>query len=142
MKKNERLYKKRLVDYICVVGVLDNITVGVQPPQLLRRFPIEDHEDFPLTQNVVSFCQPDGCLTVSVKRPSGQQQSEKGTSQDPGGHEGHVGFRPKDNSSFMFTLTDKDTNVTRFGVCHNFYRSVCKQSHGRQQSDEKTVRQR
>ena len=25
------------------------------------------------------------------------------------------------DSSFVFTLTDKDTSSTRYGVCHNFY---------------------
>ena len=25
------------------------------------------------------------------------------------------------DSSFVFTLTDKDTSKTRYGICHNFY---------------------
>ena len=66
--------KKRLVDYVCIVGgddfdeeILEDPTTGVRQtvksPQLLRRFPEEDHDDFPLPLNVVTFCQPEGCFT-------------------------------------------------------------------------------
>ncbi|NXO00310.1 MADD protein, partial [Rhinopomastus cyanomelas] len=74
-----------------------------QTPELLRRYPLEDHVDFPLPPDVVFFCQPEGCLSVRQKRMS---------------------FR--DDTSFVFTLTDKDTGVTRYGICVNFYRSFQK----------------
>uniref|UniRef100_A0A8C3VF31 MAP kinase-activating death domain protein n=1 Tax=Catharus ustulatus TaxID=91951 RepID=A0A8C3VF31_CATUS len=74
-----------------------------QTPELLRRYPLEDHADFPLPPDVVFFCQPEGCLSVRQKRMS---------------------FR--DDTSFVFTLTDKDTGVTRYGICVNFYRSFQK----------------
>ncbi|NP_001363555.1 MAP kinase-activating death domain protein isoform 43 [Homo sapiens] len=32
----------------------------------------------------------------------------------------------RDDTSFVFTLTDKDTGVTRYGICVNFYRSFQK----------------
>ncbi|NWY43635.1 MADD protein, partial [Sylvia atricapilla] len=74
-----------------------------QTPELLRRYPLEDHADFPLPPDVVFFCQPEGCLSVRQRRMS---------------------FR--DDTSFVFTLTDKDTGVTRYGICVNFYRSFQK----------------
>ncbi|NWU67264.1 MADD protein, partial [Pterocles burchelli] len=74
-----------------------------QTPELLRRYPLEDHVDFPLPPDVVFFCQPEGCLSVRQKRMS---------------------FR--DDASFVFTLTDKDTGVIRYGICVNFYRSFQK----------------
>ncbi|XP_008944548.1 PREDICTED: MAP kinase-activating death domain protein, partial [Merops nubicus] len=74
-----------------------------QTPELLRRYPLEDHVDFPLPPDVVFFCQPEGCLSVRQRRTS---------------------FR--DDTSFVFTLTDKDTGVTRYGICLNFYRSFQK----------------
>ncbi|KFV49991.1 MAP kinase-activating death domain protein, partial [Gavia stellata] len=74
-----------------------------QTPELLRRYPLEDHVDFPLPPDVVFFCQPEGCLSVRQKRMS---------------------FR--DDNSFVFTLTDKDTGVIRYGICVNFYRSFQK----------------
>ncbi|NXJ65536.1 MADD protein, partial [Rostratula benghalensis] len=74
-----------------------------QTPELLRRYPLEEHVDFPLPPDVVFFCQPEGCLSVRQKRMS---------------------FR--DDTSFVFTLTDKDTGVIRYGICVNFYRSFQK----------------
>uniref|UniRef100_A0A4W4H3C2 MAP kinase-activating death domain protein n=1 Tax=Electrophorus electricus TaxID=8005 RepID=A0A4W4H3C2_ELEEL len=65
-----------------------------QTPQLLRRYPLEDHADFPLPPDVVFFCQPEGCLSVRQRRVS-----------------------LRDDSSFVFTLTDKDSGVTRYGIC-------------------------
>ena len=50
---------------------------------------------------MVYFCQPDGTTFTYKKRPAA-----------------------KEKSSFVFTLTDKDSGVTRFGVCLNFYRGV------------------
>ena len=32
------------------------------------------------------------------------------------------------NSFLVFTLTDKDSNITRYAVCHNFYRDYAPQS--------------
>ncbi|XP_019374793.1 PREDICTED: MAP kinase-activating death domain protein isoform X6 [Gavialis gangeticus] len=74
-----------------------------QTPELLRRYPLEDHVDFPLPPDVVFFCQPEGCLSVRQKRMS-----------------------LRDDTSFVFTLTDKDTGVIRYGICVNFYRSFQK----------------
>ncbi|XP_043406010.1 MAP kinase-activating death domain protein isoform X22 [Chelonia mydas] len=74
-----------------------------QTPELLRRYPLEDHADFPLPPDVVFFCQPEGCLSVRQKRMS-----------------------LRDDTSFVFTLTDKDSGVIRYGICVNFYRSFQK----------------
>ncbi|KAF3822055.1 hypothetical protein GH733_007429 [Mirounga leonina] len=74
-----------------------------QTPELLRRYPLEDHAEFPLPPDVVFFCQPEGCLSVRQRRMS-----------------------LRDDTSFVFTLTDKDTGVTRYGICVNFYRSFQK----------------
>ncbi|XP_066556827.1 MAP kinase-activating death domain protein isoform X10 [Amia ocellicauda] len=94
----------RLLDYLVVVGARQPSSDSVaQTPELLRRYPLEDQTDFPLPPDVVFFCQPEGCLSVRQKRMS-----------------------LRDDTSFVFTLTDKDTGVVRYGICVNFYRSFQK----------------
>ncbi|XP_022088226.1 MAP kinase-activating death domain protein-like isoform X2 [Acanthaster planci] len=91
----------RLLDYILIVGSrhpYSNNNVA-QTPEMLRRYPQDDHPDFPLPQDVVFFCQPEGCLTVGQKKLS-----------------------LRENTSFVFTLTDKDSGRARYGICVNFYR--------------------
>ncbi|XP_019407107.1 PREDICTED: MAP kinase-activating death domain protein isoform X14 [Crocodylus porosus] len=94
----------RLLDYLVIIGARQPSSDSVaQTPELLRRYPLEDHVDFPLPPDVVFFCQPEGCLSVRQKRMS-----------------------LRDDTSFVFTLTDKDTGVIRYGICVNFYRSFQK----------------
>nr|KAF6343144.1 MAP kinase activating death domain [Pipistrellus kuhlii] len=94
----------RLLDYLVIVGARHPSSDSVaQTPELLRRYPLEDHPEFPLPPDVVFFCQPEGCLSVRQRRMS-----------------------LRDDISFVFTLTDKDTGVTRYGICVNFYRSFQK----------------
>ncbi|XP_059367965.1 MAP kinase-activating death domain protein-like isoform X43 [Carassius carassius] len=97
----------RLLDYLVVVGARQPSSDSVaQTPQLLRRYPLEDHNELPLPPDVVFFCQPEGCLSVRQRRVS-----------------------LRDDTSFVFTLTDKDSGVTRYGICLNFYRSFQKGHH-------------
>ncbi|KAH0998801.1 hypothetical protein HUJ04_005315, partial [Dendroctonus ponderosae] len=63
-------------------------------PELLRRYPIQDHKDFPMPIDMVYFCQPEGCSSIGPKRTA-----------------------LREASSFVFTLTDKDSGKTRFGIC-------------------------
>ncbi|XP_037378209.1 MAP kinase-activating death domain protein isoform X3 [Talpa occidentalis] len=94
----------RLLDYLVIVGARHPSSDSVaQTPELLRRYPLEDHAEFPLPPDVVFFCQPEGCLSVRQRRTT-----------------------LRDDTSFVFTLTDKDTGVTRYGICVNFYRSFQK----------------
>nr|XP_014435146.1 MAP kinase-activating death domain protein isoform X19 [Pelodiscus sinensis] len=94
----------QLLDYLVIVGARQPSSDSVaQTPELLRRYPLEDHADFPLPPDVVFFCQPEGCLSVRQKRMS-----------------------LRDDTSFVFTLTDKDTGLIRYGICVNFYRSFQK----------------
>ncbi|XP_012580790.1 PREDICTED: MAP kinase-activating death domain protein isoform X8 [Condylura cristata] len=94
----------RLLDYLVIVGARHPSSDSVaQTPELLRRYPLEDHPEFPLPPDVVFFCQPEGCLSVRQRRTS-----------------------LRDDTSFVFTLTDKDSGVTRYGICVNFYRSFQK----------------
>lgn len=94
----------RLLDYLVIVGARHPSSDSVaQTPELLRRYPLEDHPEFPLPPDVVFFCQPEGCLSVRQRRMS-----------------------LRDDTSFVFTLTDKDTGVIRYGICVNFYRSFQK----------------
>lgn len=37
---------------------------GVSNPELLRRYPSENHKDFQLPTDVTFFCQPEGCITI------------------------------------------------------------------------------
>uniref|UniRef100_A0A673ME43 MAP kinase-activating death domain protein n=1 Tax=Sinocyclocheilus rhinocerous TaxID=307959 RepID=A0A673ME43_9TELE len=107
----------RLLDYLVVVGARQPSSDSVaQTPQLLRRYPLEDHNDFPLAPDVVFFCQPEGCLSIRQRRVS-----------------------LRDDTSFVFTLTDKDSGITRYGICLNFYRSFQK-GHHRPRSEGKGKR--
>uniref|UniRef100_A0A672R0N4 MAP kinase-activating death domain protein n=1 Tax=Sinocyclocheilus grahami TaxID=75366 RepID=A0A672R0N4_SINGR len=100
----------RLLDYLVVVGARQPSSDSVaQTPQLLRRYPLEDHNEFPLPPDVVFFCQPEGCLSIRQRRVS-----------------------LRDDTSFVFALTDKDSGVTRYGICLNFYRSFQKESRKRE----------
>ncbi|KAJ7985745.1 hypothetical protein DPEC_G00343650 [Dallia pectoralis] len=103
----------RLLDYLVVVGARQPSTdSGSQTPQLLRRYPLEDHPDFPLPPDVVFFCQPEGCQSIRQRRVS-----------------------LRDDASFVFALTDKDSGITRYGICVNFYRSFQRGSHRRDKTD-------
>lgn len=92
----------RLLDYVVIVGARSpSATHSVHVPELLRRYPPDDHKDFPLPPDVVFFCQPEGCVSVGPRRMS-----------------------LRETNSFVFALTDKDSSKTRFGICVNFYRAV------------------
>ncbi|KAL1007009.1 hypothetical protein UPYG_G00080650 [Umbra pygmaea] len=104
----------RLLDYLVVVGARQPSTdSGSQTPQLLRRYPLEDHTDFPLPPDVVFFCQPEGCQSIRQRRVS-----------------------LRDDTSFVFALTDKDSGITRYGMCVNFYRSFQRSGHHRSREKE------
>ncbi|XP_049283890.1 MAP kinase-activating death domain protein isoform X4 [Anopheles funestus] len=110
----------RLIDYLAIVGArtthvtrsgTGNVVSAsgsasqssVQLPELLRRYPPMDHDDFPLPLDMVYFCQPEGCVSVGSRR---------------------TGSAIRDTTSFVFTLTDKDSGKTRYGICVNFYRPI------------------
>lgn len=88
----------RLIDYLIVVGNRQPILDATQAPELLRCFPENSHEDFPLPVDVVFFCQPEGCVSASKR------------------------LSLKDTNSFVFTLTEKDSGIVRYGMCCNFFR--------------------
>lgn len=58
-----------------------------QNPELLRRYPADDHKDFLLPETMSFFCQPEGCISYK-----------------------HSRSEPNKVTSFVFTLTDKDTS--------------------------------
>lgn len=80
-----------------------------QLPELLRRYPLDDHKDFMLPQDVTYFCQPEGCNNINC---SSQQRADAN----------------RDTTSFIFTLTEKDSARVRYGICINFYRPIEKKS--------------
>ncbi|XP_049825557.1 MAP kinase-activating death domain protein isoform X1 [Aethina tumida] len=110
---NERQFLcPRLIDYLTIIGARGSSSAGcnpnrqpssssIQPPELLRRYPIEDHKDFPMPLDMVYFCQPEGCSSVGPRKTA-----------------------LREASSFVFTLTDKDSGKTRYGICVNFYRPI------------------
>ena len=87
----------RLVDYLAIVGARPQGGSGarggssppVQAPELLRRYPTEDHKDFPLPLDMVYFCQPEGCVSVGPRRTA-----------------------LREATSFVFTLTEKDSGMS------------------------------
>ncbi|EEB16134.1 map-kinase activating death domain protein, putative [Pediculus humanus corporis] len=110
----------RLIDYLAIVGVRSGPHVRgsgpVQPPELLRRYPPEDHQDFPFPIDMVYFCQPEGCLSVGPRR------TER-----------------RDPTSFVFALTEKDSGKCRYGICVNFYRAIEKtQTNGNNKRDRRS----
>jgi hypothetical protein len=118
-EQTKRYFSPRLVDYVIIVGgrhpnKYNHVT---QTPELLRRYPLEDHKDFALPPDVIFFCQPEGCINTGHQRTGLQQIT-----------------------SFVFTLTEKDANRQRFGICVNFYRHFSRHrssinNHNSQKSD-------
>jgi hypothetical protein len=100
-EQTKRYFSPRLLDYVIIVGCRhpNKYNHVSQTPELLRRYPLEDHKDFTLPPDVIFFCQPEGCINTGHQR---------------------TGFRQL--TSFVFTLTEKDSNRQRFGICVNFYR--------------------
>ena len=100
-EQTKRYFSPRLLDYVIIVGCRhpNKYNHVTQTPELLRRYPLEDHKDFSLPPDVIFFCQPEGCINTGHQR---------------------TGFRQ--STSFVFTLTEKDSNRQRFGICINFYR--------------------
>ena len=103
----KKYFCPRLLDYVVIVGSRypsRNNSVA-QTPELLRRYPQEDHKDFPLPPDIIFFCQPEGCINVGPKRTS-----------------------LRECTSFVFTLTEKDSGRSRYGICVNFYRPFDRKS--------------
>jgi len=98
---HKKYFCPRLLDYIVIAGSRhhNNNNNVAQTPELLRRYPLEDHADFPLPTDVIFFCQPEGCISVGPKRMS-----------------------LRETTSFVFTLTEKDSGKVRYGMCVNFFR--------------------
>ena len=138
MKGNGRSSPKRLVDYVCLVGsrhvASDPPQSGYEEAELLRRFPPDDHPDFPLPSNIANFCQPEGHFRITTTLPTSVSSdipdnviaAEAGAApaSDPIVNFSTSTISPSEVTTFVFTLTDKDSNVTRFAVCHNFYRHL------------------
>ncbi|KAI6187935.1 MAP kinase-activating death domain-containing protein [Aphelenchoides besseyi] len=77
--------------------------LGVANPEILRRYPTDNHKDFELPTDVTLFCQPEGCVTI-----------------------GHTSKRPQlhnEANSFVFMLTEKDSAKVRYGITLNFFLS-------------------
>ena len=100
-EQTKRYFSPRLVDYVIFVGCRhpNKYNHVTQTSELLRRYPLEDHKDFALPPDVIFFCQPEGCINTGHQRTAFRQIT-----------------------SFVFTLTEKDSNRQRFGICVNFYR--------------------
>jgi hypothetical protein len=100
-EQTKRYFSPRLLDYVIIVGCRhpNKYNHVSQTPELLRRYPLEDHKDFQLPPDVIFFCQPEGCINTGHQRTAFRQ-----------------------STSFVFTLTEKDSNRQRFGICVNFYR--------------------
>lgn len=97
---SRKFFSPRLVDYIAIVGTRQvSDSSSIQVPELLRRYPPVDHKDFPLSPDIVFFCQPEGCSFVKAKRSA-----------------------VRETNTFVFTLTEKDANRVRYGIVLNFYR--------------------
>ncbi|CAL8096135.1 unnamed protein product [Calicophoron daubneyi] len=106
----------RLVDYVVLVGSHSPSRnhVNVQTPVILNRFPPNDHADFFLPPDVALFCQPEGCFSTA------RRAHQSGNMRTP--------------VSFIFTLTDKESNKVRYGICLNFARPIPRRHGSRRES--------
>ncbi|CAF1335976.1 unnamed protein product, partial [Didymodactylos carnosus] len=106
-EQTKKYFSPRLIDYVIIVGCRhpNRFNHVTQTPELLRRYPLNDHKDFSLPPDVIFFCQPEGCINTGHQR---------------------TGLR--NTTSFVFTLTEKDANRQRFGICVNFYRHFSKRT--------------
>jgi hypothetical protein len=118
-EQTKRYFSPRLLDYVIIVGCRhpNEFNHISQTPELLRRYPLEDHKDFSLPPDVIFFCQPEGCINAGHQRTAFRQIT-----------------------SFVFTLTEKDSNRQRFGICVNFYRHFSRRTcsihnHNQQKTD-------
>jgi len=84
----------------------------VSSPALLRRYPRDDHRDFELPTDVTYFCQPEGCVSHM-----GSGHSNK----TAGGHSQWASLVEDPPTSFVFTLTEKDSAKVRYGISLNFF---------------------
>ncbi|GAB1600655.1 MAP kinase-activating death domain protein-like isoform X7 [Argonauta hians] len=112
----KKYFSPRLLDYIVIVGTRNpnhNNNVA-QTPELLRRYPVEDHKDFPLPNDVIFFCQPEGCISEGPKRTS-----------------------LRETTPFVFTLTEKDSGIVRYGICVNFFRPFERKAHSSDKSRDR-----
>lgn len=105
----------RLIDYVLFVGHKHphKNGIAISPPELLRVYPPVPHPDFTLPSDVVFFCQPEGCYNTTSRSIFSER----------------LQYRDKNNQNiktdfFSFTLTDKESNTTRYGVCLNFLRPI------------------
>ncbi|CBY07943.1 unnamed protein product [Oikopleura dioica] len=89
--------KRQFLDYLFFVAPQ---TGDVSETSVIsKKYPKEDNEESSLPNDVAYFCQPEGTYIEKF----------------------YGGSAVMKDSSFVFTLTDKDTSSTRYGVCHNFY---------------------
>ncbi|CAL2052823.1 unnamed protein product [Caenorhabditis brenneri] len=119
MNDKEKELCPRLIDFLVVVGKRNrtrgasqsssdaSTELTVTYPEILRRYPTDDHKDFILPTDVTVFCQPEGCTTTSVRL-------RKSNRSDP--------------QFFVFMLTEKDSAKIRYGICLNFYQSFDRRS--------------
>uniref|UniRef100_A0A915MYC5 UDENN domain-containing protein n=1 Tax=Meloidogyne javanica TaxID=6303 RepID=A0A915MYC5_MELJA len=139
----------RLIDYIVIVGsrpstsskrrriptqngvapaeggLFNNAPPGgvISHPELLRRYPNENHRDFELPRDVVYFCQPEGAVSYTG---SGFHQLKKRNLFN-------------EATSFVFMLTEKDTAKVRYGVTLSFFLSLGAKQKEQQQPNSPTV---
>lgn len=92
-----------------------------QMPELLRRYPLDDHKDFMLPQDVTYFCQPEGTININCSNQ-------------------HKANSHKDSTSFIFSLTEKDSSRVRYGVCINFFRPIEKRHEQKRRQRQKEKR--
>ncbi|CAK9292511.1 unnamed protein product [Gordionus sp. m RMFG-2023] len=89
-------------------------------PSLLRRFPEFDHPDFALPLDVIYFAQPEPLPAVKTSTTATSNNSSSyNLSNDLSRKSDSSDIR--EQISFVFTLTDKDSGRTRFGICINYY---------------------
>ncbi|WKY14190.1 hypothetical protein Q1695_000048 [Nippostrongylus brasiliensis] len=112
MSDKEKELCPRLIDYLVVVGKRNRVRntsrssgngrphTSITYPEILRRYPTDDHRDFSLPTDVTVFCQPEGCVTLHTNFKRGQT---------------------RDPQFFVFMLTEKDSAKIRYGICLNFY---------------------
>uniref|UniRef100_A0A1I8BUI1 MAP kinase-activating death domain protein n=1 Tax=Meloidogyne hapla TaxID=6305 RepID=A0A1I8BUI1_MELHA len=107
-------------------GLFGNAPPGglITHPELLRRYPNENHRDFELPRDVVYFCQPEGAVSYTGN----------------GFHQLRKRHLFNEATSFVFMLTEKDTAKVRYGITLSFFLSLgAKQKEQQQLPNSPTV---
>ncbi|CAH2238780.1 jg11658 [Pararge aegeria aegeria] len=123
----------RLVDYLTIVGAKPYTSgkglAPVQAPELLRRYPLTNHDDFPLPLDMVYFCQPEGCRLMRSDCSSDYRSSNVAPSDSDCSAAPRLAPAPPDSESGGSHSPSPRATRKRQRVRNHSLTSICLLSH-------------